>query len=620
MSITPDHEVFKQRVPEFDGVSRQQVSTEQKLEQRVRELTAINNLSRAVTASLSLNRVVASIYEQMRSAINPDVTVVYLLQEDKLILQKVERGNPELRQTGSEVLSVGQCLCGIVVSDASPGYCKDIHNDPRCTLEECKDAGIRSFAAIPLIIENEIVGVLGVGSRTMRDFSEQADFLETLASQVAIGLKNAGLYEQVQRYSAQLDQQVTDLVRSREAMRESEERYRNLYEASPDIIFNISIPDGTISALNPAFEKITGWPATEWIGRPFTDILHPDDVAMAKQGFEMVLGGETTPALELRMRDKSGEILTGHSVGQPEIRHGKIIGAFGIARDVTDWVRAEKALRENEEHLRSLMESAANFAVYRLIFDPEAPGRFRVIFVSPSISDIIGLADPMKFGSWFENIHPDDAEKVSETSLQAFKTLKFDEKFRIYHQANREWRWVRAISTYIPDQDGRSKYVNGILFDISQAKKTEQQLENRTRHVEEANAALKVLLKQREADKSELEEKVVSNVKELIEPFLDKLKGSRLNEDQKANLNILGSNLQDIISPFAHRMSSRYLNFTPAEMQVANLIKQGKTTKEIANLLNLSGSTISFHRENIRDKLGLKNQRANLRSHLLSLE
>ena len=80
------------------------------------------------------------------------------------------------------------------------------------------------------------------------------------------------------------------------------------------------------------------------------------------------------------------------------------------------------------------------------------------------------------------------------------------------------------------------------------------------------------------------------------------------------------SNLQDIISPCARSLSSRYLNLTPAEMQIANLIKQGKTTKEIANLLNLAGRTISFHRENIREKLGLKNQRANLRSHLLSLK
>jgi PAS domain S-box-containing protein len=266
------------------------------------------------------------------------------------------------------------------------------------------------------------------------------------------------------------------------------------------------------------------------------------------------------------------------------------------------------------------MESAANFAVYRLVFDPAAPGRFRVVFVSPSISDIIGLADPMKFETWFENIHPDDTERIAEASRRAFKILKFDERFRIYHQVNRNWCWIRAISTYIPDQDGRSKYVNGILFDISEAKKTEQQLETRTRHVEEGNAALKVLLRQREADKSELEEKVVSSVKDLIEPFLEKLKDSRLNEDQKTYINILESNLQDIISPFARRMSSRYLNFTPAEMQIANLIKQGKTTKELANTLNLSGRTISFHRENIREKLGLKNQSANLRSHLLSLE
>ena len=112
----------------------------------------------------------------------------------------------------------------------------------------------------------------------------------------------------------------------------------------------------------------------------------------------------------------------------------------------------------------------------------------------------------------------------------------------------------------------------------------------------------------------------MANFKGLVEPFFEKLKESRLTEDQKAYVNILESNLKDIISPFARHMSSQYLNLTPAEMQIANLIKQGKTTKDIANLLNLSTRTISFHRENIRNKLGLKNQKANLRSYLLSLE
>ena len=147
----------------------------------------------------------------------------------------------------------------------------------------------------------------------------------------------------------------------------------------------------------------------------------------------------------------------------------------------------------------------------------------------------------------------------------------------------------------------------------------ERELKSKKISLEEANTALKVILKRREEDKKELEEKILFNVKELVLPFLEKIKKSRLDPKQSAYTDILETNLNDIISPLLHRLSSNYKSFTPSEIQVANLVKEGKTTKEIADLLNSTTWTISFHRNNIRKKLGLKNKKTNLRSHLLSL-
>ncbi len=151
-------------------------------------------------------------------------------------------------------------------------------------------------------------------------------------------------------------------------------------------------------------------------------------------------------------------------------------------------------------------------------------------------------------------------------------------------------------------------------------RKKERELQINALNLKEANTALKVLLRRRDEDKIEFEERILFNVKELIEPYLEKIKRTRLNDNQNALLEILESNLNDIISPFARRMSSKFLSLTPKEIQIANLIKQGKTTKDIAAFMNVSNRTIDTHRKNLRAKLGIGKQRANLRTHLLSIQ
>ena len=145
-------------------------------------------------------------------------------------------------------------------------------------------------------------------------------------------------------------------------------------------------------------------------------------------------------------------------------------------------------------------------------------------------------------------------------------------------------------------------------------------MEQKTLNLEEMNSALKILLERREEDRKELEEKVLFNVKGLVVQYIERLRGSNLDKRQLGYLEILESNLNSIISPFSRKMSSKYLNLTPVEVQVADLIRQGKTTKEIAVIFNLSTRTIEFHRQNIRKKLGLKEKKANLRTSLLALQ
>jgi PAS domain S-box-containing protein len=148
----------------------------------------------------------------------------------------------------------------------------------------------------------------------------------------------------------------------------------------------------------------------------------------------------------------------------------------------------------------------------------------------------------------------------------------------------------------------------------------EKELVIRSANLEESNVALKVLLKRRDEDRVQLEEQVLSNVNQLIVPYIEKLKEGEMDLRQEAYLNILKSNLEEIISPFSRTLSYSHLNLTPTELRVSNLIRHGKSTKQIAELLNVSDRTIDSHRDSIRNKLGIKQKRANLRTYLLSIQ
>ena len=181
--------------------------------------------------------------------------------------------------------------------------------------------------------------------------------------------------------------------------------------------------------------------------------------------------------------------------------------------------------------------------------------------------------------------------------------------------------------TPIIDEEGVYKGSFAVITDISDLKKTEHdliesrnELNQKTSNLEEVNAALRVLLEQRERDKTELEEKVLYNIQKLVVPHLDALKNSGLDAKQNAQIDIMESNLNDIISPFSRTLSLKYMSLTHTEIQVANLIKQGRTSKQIADSFNLSSKTVEEHRKNIRKKLGIRNSKTNLRTHLLTVQ
>ena len=149
-----------------------------------------------------------------------------------------------------------------------------------------------------------------------------------------------------------------------------------------------------------------------------------------------------------------------------------------LADEIEERTRMEEALSKNEQHLRSLMESANSFVLYSLVVDPKDIYTSHVVFVSPSIEDIMGVSTQEDFSEWLKNIHEDDLPSVMAAHKKSAETgVLFDQLMRIYHPGKGEWRWIRSIANPVFDSDGNPAYFNGLMVDITAEKRAEEKLQ-----------------------------------------------------------------------------------------------------------------------------------------------
>ena len=260
-------------------------------------------------------------------------------------------------------------------------------------------------------------------------------------------------------------------------------------------------------------------------------------------------------------------------------------------------------------------------------------------YMSPAAKIVFGYTpDELKkiggFGS-FRLIHPDDQEEVGNKlfSLSPIEQGGIDAIYYEHRSKHPElgYRWISTSCAVVFNKNNEPVALVGNTRDIHRRKLTElalkklrdeleKKVSERTSELEQANTALTLMLKKEQELKTDFEDKILSNLKELVLPYMEKLKRSRLDSRERKYLDMMELNLGKIVSPFLRKLSSRFLSLTPSEIQVADLIRHGKTTKEIAELLNLSARTIEGHRANIRKKIGIKNKKVSLRSHLMSFE
>jgi PAS domain S-box-containing protein len=419
------------------------------------------------------------------------------------------------------------------------------------------------------------------------------------------------------RYEMAID--IHERKQIEQALRESEEQYRSLVESSEEVIAVVN-REGIFSFVNQKGTESLGGQPEDFVGKTMYDLFpreiaerQMNKIASVLQSGQRGIYEELTPV--------RGEERWYHTIITPIKRsEGSLDSVLIIALDITERKQLKEALKESEEQYRQLVETMNDgfsmvdehqIRIYANVRLCEMLGYERDEIVDVPATKVLDESNRKLFEEQFAK------RKKGETGAYEITFTRKDEQK------------LPAIVSPRPifDEKGNFKGSFSVITDITDLKLTQRavkerelELEMQTANLEEANAALKVLLKRRDEDKKELEEKVLFNMGELVEPYLTKLKNSEMNARQKAFLDILESNLNDIISPFSRNLYFSYLNLTPSEMKIAGLIRQGKTTKEIASLLSLSSRTVETHRKNIRKKLGLREKKANLRTKLLSLQ
>jgi PAS domain S-box-containing protein len=554
---------------------------------------------------------------------------------------------------------------------------------------------------------------------------------------------NKPTYKELEQQLKQSEQELAEQKWLENILKESEEKFKNLAENSPNMIFINQ--KGRIVYANKKCEETMGYKKEEFYSPEFDFLclIAPESIDLIRRNFKRHMQGEEVAPFEYSLLTREGGELES-IITTKLIDYKGETAILGIITDISKRKRAEKALQISEERYRSLIENInlgitlidsdyniimANTAQGKLFnkacdafvgkkcyreFEKRdnvcayCPGRQAMSSGLPEEIETVGVLDDGScFLAWIRAFPTFGSDNKVTGFIEIIEDIterkQTEEELKSAYQTTRNILNKAPFGIYVVNSQGHIDYVNPamlelagdtyqqfknlnvinlstyqkmgisekiegglkgkyfkmegvkyksyygnkttirnfigiplkekgekkllmIIEDITETKRTEKalkkregELESKTTSLEEVNTALRVMLKKKEEVKTEVEEKVLSNVKELVMPYLEKLKRSKLNVTQNTYLTILESNLNDITSSFSYKLSSNYLNLTPTEIRVANLIRHGNSTKEIAELMCLSKKTIDFHRNNIREKLGIKNQKANLRTHLTSL-
>jgi PAS domain S-box-containing protein len=474
----------------------ERVVYEQAIETKAQELASLNQLAQEVSSSLSVEEVAHAALRQAYKVLQPDVAMLFLLQDDDLILMETYPQQSPLYDKLPSRHKVGQCLCGLAAQKEQPVYSSKISEDPLCTWHECKSAGLVSFAALPLKSGDRIIGLLSLGSLFERDFAQGAPFLQTLANEIAIGLQNAILFENEQNHAVELSLHLSALQQKEEEVRQKESHLRTIFESTTDCILSLD-PDRVIRDCNSAYLSTFGYHKDEMLGRT-PEFLHPSPEKFVEFGevaySEIRKSGSWRGEWELVHKD--GTLVPVEMAISALLNDdGGLIGYVSVVRDFTERRRAEKELAAT----RGMLEAAIAQSPSGILI-ADAPD-VSIRLANPAALNIRGGdktiltgIDVGKHAANWQTFRPDGTPYPPEELPLSLAVLEGEETHGeevIIRNEDGADRWVSVNAAPIRDIHGKVTAGIVIFHDISRRKKAEEERranEQRLKAILEASA------------------------------------------------------------------------------------------------------------------------------------
>jgi PAS domain S-box-containing protein len=275
---------------------------------------------------------------------------------------------------------------------------------------------------------------------------------------------------------------VTDRSEAQEALRLSEKTLRNVYENVKDVIFTIN-RDGVITSINKEFERKTGWSAQEWIGKDFHPLLHPDDVRQAWYSFRSSIRSKSSLSVELRVRTRDGEYLTGEFTWSAMFENGKLVSVLGAVRDITERKRIEAALRESENNYRNMFAYAV-----QPMFQSTVEGK--LLNANKALMKLLGYESFLEMAELNLRdlyVNPEQRNQIQQIAEARGYLSNVELQLK---RKNGKIITVIEYSRTLQDENGRIIGYEGILEDVTARKAMEQKIAQYVSALENSQKAL----------------------------------------------------------------------------------------------------------------------------------